>query len=276
MSNNRSRTTTAVLYGVAIFTAVFTLLPFVWLLQLSLKSQLDAFALPPKFLFRPTLTNYVEVLGDSLFVSSMVNSFIVATLSVVVSLAIAIPASYGLAHMPRRTKNRMLGGILLARMVPGMVFVFPFFLAFQRLSLLDTRFGLIMAYLVFNVPLAIWLLLPFWEQMPPSVEEAAIIDGASRWQVLRLVGVPLIRTGIAATAILVFIAAWGEFLFALILTSRDAVTLPVTVVNFMAFAGTEWGRVGAAGVLLLAPVLLFGFTIRKHLVQGVASGAVKG
>lgn len=272
----RSRPVTVTLYLIGLMVGFIILAPLAWLLMLSLKTPLDAFAYPPVFIFEPTLQNYERVLTDPVFVRAIGNSLIVSTGSVLVSLLLAIPAAFGLTNLRGRVRRNLMLWILLLRMVPGMIYLIPYFVIYNQLDLLDTHVGLIIVYLIFNVPLIIWMLLPAWNAIPRELEESAVIDGASQLQVLLKIDLPLLRSAIIAAAILAFIFSWNEFLFALILTRRQTITLPVAIVNFMAYEGTEWGKIGAAAVLIMAPVIVFGFMIRRYMVSGLTAGAVKG
>ena len=267
----RSLPVTITLYIIGIVTGVVIIAPMLWLVMLSLKTPLDAFALPPLFIFEPTGQNYQQILADPVFVRAIGNSLIIATGSVLASLLLAVPAAFGLTNLKGRMRRNLMLWILLLR-----IYLIPYFVIFNQLDLLDTHIGLIIVYLIFNVPLIIWMLLPAWNAIPRELEESAFIDGASPLQVLLKNDLPLLRSGIIAAAILAFIFSWNEFLFALILTRRETITLPVAIVNFMAYEGTEWGKIGAASVLIMAPVIVFGFTIRRYMVSGLTAGAVKG
>ena len=157
-----------------------------------------------------------------------------------------------------------------------MVYLLPYFAVYNRLNMLDTHIGLIIIYLIFNVPLIIWMLLPVWSAIPRELEEAAFIDGASLWQVLVRIDIPLARVGIIASGILAFIFSWNEFLFALVITRRETITLPVAIIRYMAYEGTEWGKISAAAVIIMIPVVIFGFLIRRYMIAGLSAGAVKG
>jgi len=272
----RSLPITITLYIIGISTGIVIIAPLLWLVMLSLKTPLDAFALPPLFIFEPTGQNYQQILADPVFVRAIGNSLIISTGSVLASLLLAVPAAFGLTNLKGRIRRNLMLWILLLRMVPGMVYLIPYFVIYNQLDLLDTHIGLIIVYLIFNVPLIIWMLLPAWNAIPRELEESAFIDGASPLQVLLKIDLPLLRSGIIASAILAFIFSWNEFLFALILTRRETITLPVAIVNFMAYEGTEWGKIGAASVLIMAPVIVFGFAIRRYMVSGLTAGAVKG
>ncbi|PZX13596.1 multiple sugar transport system permease protein [Palleronia aestuarii] len=272
-TNRRIRTA---LYAFGIFWGLVIVLPFFWLATLSVKSRLDAFATPPKLLFTPTFEAYREVFTDSDFLSAIMNSLIVSTGAVVLSLVIAIPAAFALRNLTGPIRHNALLTILLIRMVPGMVYLLPYFVIYGRLDLIDTRIGLIIVHLIFNVPLIIWMLTPIWRAIPRDLAEAARVDGATPLQTLLLVDLPLLKGGILASSVLAFIFSWNEFLFALVLTRRDVVTLPVAIVNFLAFEGTEWGKIAAASMFIVIPAIVFGFFVRRYMIAGLTGGAVKG
>lgn len=272
----RSRRITAGLYAFAILWGLFIVIPFLWLASLSIKSRLDAFADPPKLFFTPTFQAYVEVFGDAAFLRSIGNSVIVSVGAVVLSLLIAVPAAYSLRHIAGPLRRNTLLGILLIRMVPGMVYLLPYFVFYNNAGLMDTHIGLIIVHLIFNVPLIIWMLTPIWAAIPGDLAEAARIDGATPLQTLLMVDLPLMKGGILAASILAFIFSWNEFLFALILSRREVVTLPVAIVNFLAFEGTEWGKIAAASMFIVTPAIIFGFLVRRYMISGLTGGAVKG
>lgn len=272
----RSARVTAALYAFGLVWGVLIVAPFLWLASISIKSRLDAFANPPKLFFHPTLQAYTEIFGDSKFLDAIRNSIIVSVAAVALSVAIAVPATYGLRNLAGTFRRNSLLAILLIRMVPGMVYLLPYFVAYKSMGLLDTRIGLIIVHLIFNVPLIIWTLTPLWASIPDELSEAARIDGASPLKTLILVHLPLMKAGIFASAILAFIFSWNEFLFALILSRREATTLPIAIVNFLAFEGTEWGKIAAASVFMVIPAVAFGFLVRRYMIAGLAAGAVKG
>jgi multiple sugar transport system permease protein len=274
--NPRSRGIILALYAFGIFWGFVVAVPFLWLFFLSIKTRLDAFSVPPKIFFQPTFEAYVQVFGDSEFLGAIKNSLIVSAGSVALSLIIAVPAAYALRNMVGPVRRNVMLTILLIRMVPGMVYLLPYFVFYNWSGMLDTRVGLIIVHLIFNVPLIIWMLAPIWASIPRELTEAARIDGATALQTLLLVDLPLLRGGILASSILAFIFSWNEFLFALILTRREVVTLPVAIVNFLAFEGTEWGKIAAASVFIVIPAIAFGLLVRRYMISGLTGGSVKG
>lgn len=263
------------LQALAIVLAFLVLSPFLWLLVMSFKTNAEIFHWPPRLLFPPTLDNYAK-LWTSEFRSSFANSLTVSVASTAISLVIGVPAAYALSRWSGRGGGTISLWILASRMAPPIAFTIPYFLAYRHLELLDTLTGLTIIYLTFNLSLVIWMMRPFYDQLPRALEEAAWIDGATLWQGFYKIILPLSGPGLAATAILCFLFAWNDFFFALILTRTEAMTAPVAVVNFMNYEGWEWGRIAAGGTMIMLPVLLFSFVVRRYLISGLTGGAVKG
>jgi multiple sugar transport system permease protein len=268
------RATLARQVGIGLVLLVL-LLPFLWLLQMSFKTNDQILQFPPPLIFTPTLANYIS-LWQSAFSASFLNSLLSASFSTAFSLLLGVPAAYALSKSTGRGKRALSFGILATRMAPPIAFTIPFFLFYRWIGLLDTVTGLVLVYTSFNLPLVIWMMQPFFETVPASLEEAALVDGASRHVIFLKIVLPIVAPGIAATAILCFLYAWNDFFFALILTRTSARTAPVAVVNFMNYEGWEWGKIAAGGSLVMAPVLIFSLAVRRYLVSGLTAGAVKG
>lgn len=256
-------------------TLLILLSPFLWLLQMSFKSNDQILQFPPPLIFTPTLNNYIS-LWHSAFSTSFINSLLSASLSTVFALLLGVPAAYALSRWAGRGKHALGFAILVTRMAPPIAFTIPFFLFYRWIGLLDTITGLVLVYTSFNLPLVIWMMQPFFDTIPASLEEAALVDGARTRTVFTKIVLPMVTPGIAATAILCFLYAWNDFFFALILTRTNARTAPVAVVNFMNYEGWEWGKIAAGGSLVMAPVLIFSLAVRRYLVSGLTAGAVKG
>ena len=264
-----------ILNAVVIVLALLIMAPFLWLLHMSFKTNAQIFTFPPPLWFTPTWENYAALWSTG-FRQSFINSLVVSSISTVVSMVIGVPAAYALSRWVGPGGATISLWILASRMAPPIAFTIPYFLAYRHLELLDTRTGLILIYLTFNLSLVIWMMRPFFDQLPRSLEEAAWIDGASLWQGFVRIILPLSGPGLAATAILCFLFAWNDFFFALILTRTEAMTAPVAVVNFMNYEGWEWGRIAAGGTMVMLPVLIFSLVVRKYLVHGLTGGALKG
>jgi multiple sugar transport system permease protein len=249
-----------------------TLFPFVWLVQMSFRPNKDIFGYT--LLFTPTLDHY-RALWTGAFPLSFLNSMVTSLSSTALSLLVGVPAAYALTRSGRRWSRRVGLWILATRMAPPIAFTIPFFLAYRYLDLMDTRLGLIVVYLTFNLALVIWMMMPFFESVPRELEEAAWIDGCDAWRTFRVIVLPLAAPGLAATAVICFILSWNDFFYALVLTRTKASTAPVAIVNFIQYTGWEWGRIAAAGTLVMLPVVLFSMLVRNYLISGLTTGGTK-
>jgi multiple sugar transport system permease protein len=260
---------------IVIVLAVITLLPFLWFVVMSFKPADDIFAGIDGFFFTPTLENYTSLWSDR-FASSMLNSFITSSVSTILALVIGTPGAYALSRATMKQERTFSLLILASRMAPPVAFAIPYFLVYRYMGLLDTRLGLIIVYLTFNLALVVWLMRNFFDGTPKALEEAAWIDGASLWKTFTVIVLPMSGPALVTTAILCFLYSWNDFFFALTLTRNNAMTAPVEVVNFMNYEGWEWGKIAAGGTLIMVPVLAFSLLMRKYLVAGMTAGAVKG
>jgi multiple sugar transport system permease protein len=263
------------LHALVIVLVLLVMFPFVWLLIMSFKTIDDIFAWPPKWLFVPTLENYTG-LWEGDFPKSFANSLIVSVGSTAIAILLGVPGAYALSRMDMGRSNQLSILILASRMAPPIAFTIPYFLAYRHIGLLDSRLGLVIIYLTFNLSLVVWLMRSFFDATPRALEEAAWIDGASLWQSFVKIILPLSGPGLAATAILCFLYSWNDFFFALILTRTEATTAPVAIVNFMNYEGWAWGKIAAGGAMVMLPVLVFSFLVRRFLIQGMTAGAIKG
>lgn len=261
-------------YAQAILLLAVTLFPVLWLIQLSLKVESEAFQMPPKLWFVPTFENYLALLQGK-FARSFGNSLIVSVATTLISLLLGVPAAYALSRAGFQADKGIALWILTTRMAPPIAFAIPFFLTYRYLGLIDTLLGLVIIYLTFNLSLVIWMMRTFFDGLPRSLEEAAEIDGAGPWVAFLRITLPLAGPGLATTAIFCFLFAWNDFFFALVLTRSQAQMAPVAIVNFMNYEGWEWGKIAAAGTVIMAPVLLFSLLLRRYLVSGMTAGAVK-
>lgn len=266
--SRRSHLTEAI--GVLVLALVLS--PALWLLQMSFRPKADI--LTAHLAFTPTLSNYTS-LWTGQFPGSFVNSLLASGSSTAFSLLLGVPAAYVLARWRFRGERQIALWILATRMAPPIAFTIPFFLAFTWAGLMDTITGLALIYVTFNLALVIWSMRGFFAAVPRSLEEAAWIDGCGVWSAFLRIALPLAAPGLAATGILCFILSWNDFFFALILTRTQAMTAPVAIVNFMQYEGWEWGKIAAAGVLVMLPVLAFTFFVRSYLVSGLMAGGVK-
>jgi len=247
---------------------------FVWMVSLSIKPEVDNASYPPILIpDRLAWKNYAAVLTSNHFVTYFFNSLIVTGTATLFALAVGVPAGYGIARM-RAHKSAIV--ILIARITPGLSYLIPLFLAFQWIGLLGTLWPQIIIHLVVTVPIVIWIMIGYFETTPMELEEAAIIDGATRWQVFRYVALPIARPGIAVAMILAVIFSWNNFVFGIVLASRETRTLPVAVYNMISFDQLSWGPLAAAALLVTFPVLLLTVFAQRQIVAGLTAGAVKG
>jgi multiple sugar transport system permease protein len=249
------------------------LAPLAWMVMGSFKTTVDFLAYPPVLLFRPTLVNYAQVFADNAFPRYVINSILVASGATLVGLLLGIPAAYALARY-RRTGGGVV--LLAARMAPGIAFLIPLFVMFLSLHLVGSFTSLIASHLIFTLPLTVWMMVGFIEAVPAEIEQAALIDGCSVGGVLGRIVVPLTAQGIAATAILAFIASWNNFLFALVLSNDQTKTLPVAVLGYIGYNSIQWGTLMAATTLITLPVLLLALCVQRYIVRGLVAGAVNG
>jgi len=265
----------SLIYGQTIVLLLLALFPVLWLLQMSLKVEAEAFQMPPKLLFVPTFANYLALFQGK-FARSFGNSLIVSVTTTLVSMLLGVPAAYALSRAGFRTERSIALWILTTRMAPPIAFAIPFFLAYRYLGLVDTLSGLVVIYLTFNLSLVIWMMRTFFDGLPRSLEEAAEIDGAGPLATFLRITLPLAGPGLATTAIFCFLFAWNDFFFALVLTRSKAQMAPVAIVNFMNYEGWEWGKIASGGTMIMFPVVLFSLLVRRYLIRGLTAGALKG
>ena len=274
MSRRRSIGGSIGLYSSVAVLVSPALLFFLWMISLSLKNEVDNTAFPPVFLpSPPTLDNFREVFAKNNFVQYGINSVVVSFGATIIALLIGVPAGYGIAKGRAR---RVALAILIARITPGLSYLIPLFLLFRWLNLNGTLTALVIAHLTLTVPIVVWIMIGFFENLPGELEEAALVDGASIWQAFRHVAMPLARPGITVATILAFIFSWNNFVFGVVLASRTTRTLPVAVYNVLTFEQVSWGPLAAAALLVTAPVLVLTLLMQKEIVAGLTAGGVRG
>lgn len=256
--------------------AVFSLFPIYWIVTLAFKNRIAILAMPPAWIFKPILDNFEELFNTQPYLRYILNSVIISSTTVTVSLLIGVPAAYSLSRLRFRYRNILAFWLLATRMAPPIALAMPFFLLYRDLKLLDTHIALIITYMSFNLSWVVWMMWSFFEEVPLELEEAASIDGCSRFMRFLKIALPIVGPGLAATAVLCWILAWNDFMFALILTRRVAKTAPVAITIFIRFEEIRWGVIAAGGATVMAPVILFSVIVRKYLVRGLAMGALKG
>jgi len=264
------------IYILVILAVFLSIAPIVYLVLTSFKEPELTFVIPPVWSFTPTLKNYKEVLSSTDFNKYFLNSVITALSTTAIALTLGTLAAYGFSRFRFRGHFWLKMSSLIPQMLPPIAIIVPLYVLFSRLDWIDTRQSLIISYLTFTIPLCTWMMIGFFDDVPIELEEAAMIDGCSRFGALSRISLPLVVPGMAATAILAFLYCWNEFLYAVILTGRNARTLPVIITSFMTNKSVLWGRIAASGTLVLIPVLIFALLAQRYLVRGLAKGAVKG
>ncbi len=258
---------------------LFLAFPLLWMLSTSFASPQDLVRLHPGLIpGQPTLNNYVEAFAAQALGRSALNSLIVSTASAALTILLAVPAAYALVRLRTRLAKPVLGWVLLSQLFPFILLVIPIFLLLSSAQLVDTRAGLILIYVVWILPFALWMLQGYVRELPPDIEEAATVDGASRLQILRAIIFPLLIPGIVATTLFAFITAWNEFFFALVLIkSPELETLPLTLARFVGLEGVaRLGPLAAGALLATLPSLAFFAFIQRGLTGGLLAGATKG
>ncbi len=251
--------------------------PVIWGLLTSFKTERDVLAYPPVWLFRPTLDNYREVIfGASSIMPNLWSSLVLSTWTTLLTMLFAVPAAYALARLRYPAKRASGFYVLATQMLPPVGLIIPYYLVLQKIGGLDTYSGLTLIYLTFSLPFAIWLMVSYFEDLPFEMEEAALLDRAGRLRTLWYVILPLVRGGIAVTTIFVFLNAWNEFMFAVVLSGNRVRPVTVAMFNFISVEQTQWARLAAGAMLAMVPVILIGIFAQRHIVKGLTVGAIKG
>lgn len=261
-------------FALSVFVLVSpAILVFLWMISLSLKNELDNTAFPPVFIPNPpTLANYVDVFARNNFLLYFWNSVLVTGGAVAIGLLVGVPAGYGIAR-GKAAKFAIL--ILIARMTPALSYLIPLFLVFQMLGMIGTITALVITHLVITIPIIVWIMIGYFENVPMDLEDAAHIDGATTWQSFRYVALPLARPGIVVGGILAFIFSWNNFIFSVVLGGKSSRTLPSAVYNSLTFEQISWGPLAAAALLVTLPVLLLTVIAQREIVAGLSAGGLK-
>lgn len=274
MSARHRRVLAAGLRGTAIATVVMLFLfPLIWMVLASLKTNIDIVDPSRTFHFSPTLRNFVDVFLVADFGRYTLNSFIIAFGATVISLVIGVPAAYAIARY--RVQSATLF-ILLARVIPGVSLLIPWYYLFARIGLVGTFRVMILSHIFVSLPVIVAIMSGFFEGMAVELEEAAQLDGLSLVGAFARITMPLAVPGIATSAILSFIFSWNNFLFALVLSGNETKTLPVAIFNFIAYASVDWGGLMAASVVITLPVMVVALIVQRYIVSGLTAGATKG
>lgn len=255
---------------------VINLTPVIWAFMTSLKAPVDAFAVPPKFIFEPTFEFHREVWVERQFWRFLINSVFVSVITVIVSVSIGTMAAFALSRLRSHAANAFLLALIAMRMFPHILLAIPFYVIATRLQLIDSYFALIASMVAINQPFTIWLMRSFFVEVPRELDEAATIDGCSAWQFFTKVALPIVRPGIWVTCLFSLVLAYNEFLFALVLSGPLTKTLPVAIAEYGGEDIRYWSLSAAAALGIMLPIVMFMVFLQKHLVRGLALGAVKG
>jgi multiple sugar transport system permease protein len=249
------------------------LFPFLWMFMSSFKTQVDIISWPPRLIFDPTMRNFQKVFGEQNFLLYLKNSTIVSFFAVLISLIIGLPAAYSIARFGQK---RLLMLILVARLMPGISFLMPWYIVFSRLRLMDTYVALILSHILISLPVVVWIMSAYFETIPVEMEASAMVDGATRQRAFMSIILPLSMPGAVTATTLSFIFSWNNFMFSQVLSMQRTRTLPIAVYNFMSYAEVDWGGVMAAAVAIVTPAIILTMVFQKYVIKGLTAGAVKG
>ncbi|NLZ51562.1 MAG: carbohydrate ABC transporter permease [Thermoanaerobacteraceae bacterium] len=277
MKKSKFATDLLFFYIPLILLIAFALFPYLWTFLTSIKPENELYTSVLRYLpMEPTLDNYVTLFSKTNFFKNMWNSFLVAGITSIISLFVSLLAAYSFARFNFKGKIFCMVSFLLINMFPPVLLLTPLFTIMRKLGLLYTPYSLMIAYSTFTIPFSVWLLTGYIQDLPVSLEEAAMVDGCSRLEAFIRITLPLTIPGIVATGIYIFITAWNEFIFALMFTNEATRTLPVALQTFIGQFEIQWGLLTAGGVVTTIPVVILFMLIQKKLVEGLTAGAVKG
>jgi len=264
---------TILFYLFALLVILPFLFPLVWIALTSIKTQVQIVAVPPVWIFEPTLENYRRVFVEQEFGRFLLNSTIIAVGSTVFSLILGLPAAYTIS----RYRQQALGVlILLARLMPGISYLIPWFILFSKLQMVDTYTAMIASHMLVGMPLIVWIMVNYFDGLPRELEEAAQVDGCTLQQTFLKVVLPLSGPGIITASTLSFLFSWNNFMFALVLSADRTKPLPIAIYSFVSYAEVSWGSVMAAAVVIIAPAIILTMFFQRYVIKGLTMGAVKG
>jgi multiple sugar transport system permease protein len=264
-------------YVLLLLLLLWTLVPIAWMLLSSFKSLTDVLSPTPLLTFKPTLANYIGLVsGGNNVLTYFRSSILAAGISTIIATTLGCFAGYGLARSNFRGKRHLAFWIISTRMAPIAAVILPLFIGFTFLHLINTVWGLIVAYLSFNLPFAIWIMNAFFADLPPGIEEAARVDGASNFQTFWRIALPMTAPGIVTTAILCLVFSWNDYAFAVTFAGPGSQTLPVAASQLITQTGVDWGQLTAIGTVVALPMVIVGLAVRRYLVRGLTLGAVTG
>jgi multiple sugar transport system permease protein len=264
-------------YTLLVVILLWTLVPVGWMLISSFKSLTDVLSPTPLLMFKPTLVNYISLVsGGNNVLTYFRSSILAAGISTIIATSLGCLAGYGLARGNFRAKKHLAFWIISTRMAPIAAVILPLFIGFTFLHLINTVWGLVVAYLSFNLPFAIWIMNAFFEDLPAGIEEAARVDGATNFQTFWRIALPMTAPGIVTTAILCLVFSWNDYAFAVTFAGPGSQTLPVAASQLITQTGVDWGQLTAIGTVVALPMVLVGLAVRRYLVRGLTLGAVTG
>ncbi|OLN30988.1 carbohydrate ABC transporter permease [Desulfosporosinus metallidurans] len=249
------------------------LFPFFWMILASFKTQQQILSTNNVFVFQPTFQNYLDVFQEYSFMKFIINSFFIATVSTILSLLIGLPAAYSIA---RYRQNKLGLTILVARIVPGITFLIPWFIIFSKLNLVDSYTSMILSHMLVGLPFIVWIMVSYFENIPLELEESARVDGCTIQGAFWRVVLPISGPGIITSSIFSFVFSWNNFMFSLVLSGQKTKTLPIAVFSFLSYSSINWGGLMAAAVVITLPVLILALFAQKYIISGLTAGAVKG
>lgn len=271
----KKRINRIILMTILIIIVLIFLSPIIWSFMTSLKSNVSAWSMPPKFIFKPSLTNYISAFKDRGFTKVIINSIVIAISATLISLVLGAPLAYMFARSNFKINNILFIFVFIAYILPPIVLSIPLYVIGAKLGLLDQYIIIILTHVTFCLAFTVWMLRGFFEEIPKEIEESARVDGCSYFSTLIRIVFPIARSGIIATIIFCIILSWNDFMYALVLTGVRTRTLPVHIAQYLTPHGMFWGQMSAAGMLAILPVLVFSLFLQKYLVRGMTAGAIK-
>lgn len=263
----------ALWYALIVIVCLLFFFPLFWIGSSAFKTQAQIIASPPVWTFHPTFSNLRRVFAEQKFLAYLVNSTIIAVGATVLSLILGVPAAYSISRFKQQTFGVI---ILIARLMPGISLLLPWYIVFSRLKLIDTYTSLIASHMLIALPLVVWIMVNFFDGIPRALEESAMVEGTTQQGAFLHVLLPLTGPGIVTSTTLSFIFSWNNFMFSLVLASRRTKTLPIAIYNFVSYAEISWGDVMAAAVVIIAPAIILTMIFQRYVVRGLTVGAVKG
>lgn len=260
-------------YIILVLIMIWTMFPFLYMVISSFKTNVDLFNMDKLFVFKPTLKNYIDVFTLYDFAKPLKNTAIVTFVSTALCLLMGVPAAYSIARFDQRFFSTV---ILAVRIIPGIAFLVPWYVIFTKLGLNGTYLSLILCHMLIGLPMVVWVMIPYFEKLPRSLEESAMVDGCTRLQSFLKIMLPLSIPGLITATLLTFIGSWNNFIFGLILGTSKTQPLPVAIFSFISYTEVNWGGMMAASVVITLPIIIICLLLQKYIISGLTAGAVKG